>query len=148
DLQFGHQLSFRHCSEQRMKRLARLKIDWSVFDLQQNVRREFAIERLKIFVSGSGSIIAGLHVINESPPHHYSIMSSHSRRKHIGSVNVIAIVSAWPRLAFAVGLYQKSAKIGNDAIDFIRLFLPPLNHRRIERISGLQPSKFDRRRKS
>src|ERR1700752_3507615 len=34
DLQLRHHLRLRHGAEERMKRLARLKVYWSIFDLQ------------------------------------------------------------------------------------------------------------------
>jgi hypothetical protein len=51
-----------------------------------------------------------------------------------------------PRLTFGVRLDEKAAEVGNQAIDFCGLGLPPLFHGRICRIGRLQAADLDRRR--
>src|SRR5262245_46333512 len=106
-----------------MERLARLKIDRPVLDLQQDVRRELAVEWLQVFISGAGAVIALLHVVNERAPDDDSAVRGEGGGQHIGAVNVVAVVSARAGLALAVCLDQEAAEVWNDAVNFIRLLL-------------------------
>ena len=68
--------------------------------------------------------------------------------QHIRAVGMRAVVGARSRLAFAVGLYQKTAEVRNQAVNLIRLSLPPGNHFRIERVSSFQSIQIDRGREA
>ena len=56
--------------------------------------------------------------------------------QHVGTLGMCAVVIARTRLAFAVGLHQETAKVGNEPIDFVGLLLPPGSHAAVERIGG------------
>src|SRR5689334_3674322 len=99
DLQLRHHLRARHRAEERMKRLARLEVDWSILHLQQHVRRKLAVERLKVLVGSTGAVITLLFVVNKRAPHDDAVMWRNSGRKHVGAIGVRAIVRSWTRLA-------------------------------------------------
>src|SRR5689334_5423199 len=136
DLQLGHHLGARHRAEKRMKRLTRLKINWSILHLEQHVGRKLPVEWLKVLVGRSGSVVAGLHVIDKRTPHHDPMMRRERSRQHIRAVSVSAIVRSWTRLSFAVCFYEKATEVWNQLVDLISLLLPPLDHCRIEWIGS------------
>ena len=131
-----------------MEGLARLKVDGPILHLQQHVRRELAVEGLEIVIGRRSSIVTGLRVVDEGPPDHHSFVRSESRGQHVGAINMVAIVGARPWLALAVSLNQEATKIRNGLVNLIRLFLPPGCDFPVERISGLQATQFDGRRKA
>jgi hypothetical protein len=53
DLKLRHDLRFWHCPEKRVKGLARLKINWPILDLQQNVPGKLTVEGLEIVVGAA-----------------------------------------------------------------------------------------------
>src|SRR5262252_6935703 len=122
-----------------MKRFARLKINGTVFYLQQNIRGELTIEGMQILKGGSGAVISLLHVIDKGAPDHDAMVRRYCRRQHIGAIRMTAIVRSWPRLSFTVGLDEKTAEIRNQPVDLIRFLLPPCGDVRRERICSLQP---------
>ena len=124
-----------------------MKVNRPILHLQQHVRRELTVERLEIVIGRRSAIVTGLRVVDEGPPDHHSFVRSESRGQHVGAINMVAIVGARPWLALAVSLNQEATKIRNDLVNLIRLFLPPRCDFLVERISGLQATQFDRRRK-
>ena len=70
DLEFHHQRRLRHGAEQRMERLARLKIDGAVLHLHQHVVGELAVERHELVVGLLGAIVGRFIRIDERAPDH------------------------------------------------------------------------------
>jgi len=143
DLKFGNHVGSRHRAKQRMKWFARLKVDWTVLYLKQDVWRELPIERLKVLVRGAGAVVARFHVIDKRAPHHNSVVRRHGRSKHVRAIRMRAIVSARTGLTFAVCLHYQTAKIGNQFVELVRFLFPPTLHLRIQRIRSLQPADID-----
>src|SRR6266404_2161683 len=137
DLELRHQLRFGHCSEKRMKRLAWLEVNRTILDLQENVSGKLPVEGLEIVVGRRCSIVVGLRVIDKSTPDYDTLMRSKSGGQHVGAVYMTAIVGARTRLAFAVSLNDEAAKVWDEMIDFISLFLPPSRDFGIERVCSL-----------
>src|SRR5262249_15615599 len=126
-----------------MERLARLKINRPILDLQQNVRGELAVEWLQVIVGRPGAVVALLHVVNERAPDDDAVVWGESGGQHIGAVNVVAVISARAGLALAVGFDQEAAEIWNDGVYLIRLLLPPRRDFGIERIGGFPAAPLD-----
>src|SRR5580698_10920589 len=61
NLQLDRLIRFRHRAEERRRGLAYLKIDRPIFDLENHVRIELAVERLENVVRGARAI--SLHVV-------------------------------------------------------------------------------------
>ncbi len=72
-------------------------------------------------------------------------MRRHRIGQHVGPVGVRAVIVLRTRLALRVGLHQKAAEIGNEAVDFIGLGLPPGANCRVERIGRVQPTDLNGR---
>src|SRR5262245_27046385 len=102
DLHLRHYLRVRHGAEDWMKGFARLEIDWSILHLQQDVWSKLAVEWMQVLVCRPSAVVAGLHVVNKSAPHHDAVMRCDCRCKHVRAVSMCAVVSSWTRLAFAV----------------------------------------------
>src|ERR1043166_10055429 len=143
DLKFGNDLCLWHRSDLRMERLTRLKIDRTIFNLQQNVGGKLAVERLELFISCAGAVVIGFHVINKGAPNHYAVMGRDRGCQHVGSIGVRSIVGAGSRLAFAVRFYEKTAEVRNQAVDLISLLLPPRNDFGCQRIRSLEATQVD-----
>ena len=133
NLQLGHYGRFFHSSEKWTKRFARLKVDWPVLRLDNNVVAEFAVERHKLFVSLLGSVFT-LGTVNKSSPHYNSAVRFYGVGKHVCAVGVRAPEVLRSRLTFAVRFNQESPEVGNHRINFLSFIFPPLNNFRIERI--------------
>ncbi len=145
DLQFQRDRSASHGAEQRMRRLAGLKIDGAVFDLQQHVAMEPTVERHELIESLHGAILAAVVRlivdvspamrirIDEGAPNDDSAVRRQGVRKHIGTVGMRSMVVLRPGLAFRIRLHQESAEVGYVAIDFRRFLFPPGTYRGIER---------------
>src|ERR1051325_7216472 len=148
DLKLGHHLRARHRSEQRMKRLAWLEVNWTILHLQQHVRRELTVERLQVLVSSASAVVAGLLVVNKRAPHDDAVMRRDRSREHVRAIGMRAMVRSWTRLALAVRLHEKAAEVRNHFVDLVGLPLPPRNDGRIERIGSRQVVQLDRRREA
>ena len=148
DLDLEHQRRLRHGAEERVERLARLEVDGPVLDLEQDVRREPAVEGLERVVGGRGPVGAGLRVVDEGAPHHHAVVGGQGGGQQVRAVDVAAMVGVRPRLALAAGLDQEAAEVGDEPVDLVRLRLPPRDHPRIERIGRLQAAQLDRRREA
>ena len=75
--------------------------------------------------------------IDETAPHHNTAKGLQCLCQHIGSVSMRTVVVARTGLSFTIGFYQKTAKIGNQLIDFTGLALPPARHTGVFRVCGL-----------
>ena len=142
DLHFEHQRCFRHGAEQRMGRLARLKVDGAVLDLQQHVAAKLAVERRELLeglLGPSSVLMIGIH---EGPPHDDAAVRRKRVGKHVGAVGVRASVVLRARLAFGIRLDDEAAEIGNVSIDLVDLVAPPQAHRRILGVGALEAAHF------
>src|SRR6266699_1705883 len=60
DLQLDRLVRFLKPAEERRNWFARLKVDWAIFNLDDDVIRKFAVERMKNVVGSFGTIILGI----------------------------------------------------------------------------------------
>ena len=125
----------RHRTEQRMKRLARLEIERSVLDLDEDVVAEPAIERHEFQVGALDPIRIDVGVVDKRPPHHDAAMRRDGIGEHVGAVGVRAAVILRSGLALAVGLDDEAAEVGNQGVDLVRLAPPPPRDGGVERIA-------------
>ena len=65
-------------------------------------------------------------------------------RQHIGTVGMRPPIILRPGLPFGIGLHKETAEIRDERIDLIGLGLPPGEHRRVQRVSGLEPAETHR----
>ena len=116
--------------EQRRSRLAHLKIDGTVLDLDHDVVVELAVERAEIVVGGASAIvlqIAPIHlvVVDEAAIEDQSAVRLQRARDHVGRVGVRSAVDRRTDAALRIGLDDEAAQIGNGAIDLVGFRLPP-----------------------
>src|SRR5829696_6918695 len=88
DLQLRHHRGARHRAEERMKRLTRLEIYWSILHLEQHVWRKLPIEWLEVLVRCSSAVVTGFHVVDKSAPHHDAVMRRQRGREHVCAIGV------------------------------------------------------------
>src|SRR6266568_1734593 len=60
DLQLDRLVRFLKPAEERRNWFARLEVDWAIFNLDDDVVRKFAVERMKNVVGSFGTIILGI----------------------------------------------------------------------------------------
>src|SRR5690349_7374412 len=108
-----------------MKRLARLKVDWTILNLQQHIRSELTVKRFQVFIASAGAVVTGLHVVNKRAPEDDAVMWSEGCCEHVSAVSMRAVVGSWTRLAFAVRFFNEAAEIRNQFVDLISLRFPP-----------------------
>ena len=70
DLQLQHRGRGRDRREQRVKRLARLKVDGAVLDLQADVGAEKPVERRQLAIGLLRPILGDVGLVDEGPPDH------------------------------------------------------------------------------
>ena len=146
NLHFNHCLSLLKMPEKRAERLARLKIDRTVLYLNQHIISKLAVERHKLFNRLFGAV-GTFGVVHKGAPHNNSAKRLKRFGNHIGAVSVRAAVVLRSRLPFRVGFHQKTAKIGNQFVDFGHLRVPPRNHFIIKRVRCLKVGQMLWRRK-
>ena len=134
-LEFGHHRCFLHRSEQRTEWFARLEINRAVLYLHNDIIPEFSVQRLKFKISLLGTVAVGRRV-NESTPHHDTMIRFQYIGKHIGSFGMSTPVVTRSGLSFGVCFHQKASEIGYQRINIFGFLLPPGNHLFIQRIGG------------
>ncbi|MPM92710.1 hypothetical protein SDC9_139845 [bioreactor metagenome] len=87
NLKLGHNRCLFHGAEQRTKRFARLKINRSVFHLNNHVIMKLPVEWHKLLICLLGTILIS-GIIHKSPPHNNTLMRFQSLGKHIGSIGM------------------------------------------------------------
>src|ERR1700686_3731877 len=132
DLQFHRHVRLLQTTEERRNRLADLKINWPMLDLNNDVVIEFAIEWMENIVGRPGAVSLGILPVEVMVVHKRSIENDAAvrperPRKHVGGVCRRPAVSGRAGPAFGIGLHDESAKVRNFAVDGIRFFAPPLD---------------------
>ena len=69
DLKLHHQRRIGHCTEQRMERLARLKVQRTVLHLNENVVAKRAVERFEFVVRLFDAVDGHGVAVDECAPH-------------------------------------------------------------------------------
>src|SRR5262252_7915831 len=102
-----------------MEGFARLKINWSILDLQDHISGKLAVKWLQVFIGSAGAVIARLHVVDKCTPKDHAIMWCECSGEHVGAVCVRTVVGAWTGLSLTVSFDDEATKIGNEAVDFV-----------------------------
>ena len=143
DLHFQHQPRIRHCAEHRMERLARLEIDGAVLHLHDHVAGKSPVQRHEFLVGLARPVGLVLRRIDEGAPDHRAALAD-GLGQHVRTVGVSSAIVLRAGLALTVGFYKEPAEIGYGGVDLVGLVLPPLPHRRVQRIGGVQPADIAR----
>src|ERR1051325_813502 len=123
-----------------MKRLARLKIERAVLDLQGAVGAEWPVEPRELDVSALGGVGVNIFVINERAPDDVAAVRRERVGQHVGSLGMRAAVRFRSGLSLGVCFDEKPAEIGNEFVNLVGLCFPPISDFLIERISGREPT--------
>ncbi|MNL16937.1 hypothetical protein D3C87_1380020 [compost metagenome] len=73
DLKFDHLITFPKCTKEWIKGFTRLKIDRSIFDLNDHIISECTIEGYKFLIGLFGSIFRR-RIINKGSPHNHTMV--------------------------------------------------------------------------
>src|SRR5688572_15126242 len=88
DLKFHHERCPGHCTEQWMKRFPRLKVDRTIFHLDENIFSERPIKRFEFCVCLLGAIIRNVIIINERPPHDNTFKRLYCICEHVCAISM------------------------------------------------------------
>ena len=143
DLQFDGFVRFFEAAEQRRNRFARLEVDWAIFNLDDDVVRKFAVERMKNVVGSFGPVILGIVpikmvVIDKRPVENDPAMRRKRVRDHVGCLCGRPAVGRGTGPALGIRFYDKSAEIGNLLVNLVNFLAPPFGNARIQRIKRIQ----------
>src|SRR6185437_1909838 len=130
DLELDRFAGLLHCPKQRRRRLAHLKINGPVFDLEYDIVFEFSVQRVKVIVGGSGAVGLGIApvdtmVVNKSAIHYHYVMQLQGARNYVGRVGGGTAVLRRAGAAFGIGFDDEPSKVGNLRINLIHCLLPP-----------------------
>ena len=143
DLQFDGLVGFLQRAEEGRGRFAHLEIDGAVFDLDDDVVVELAVERLEVVVGGAAAVvlrIVPIHVVvvDEAAVEEQAAVGLQGARHHVGGVGVGAAVGGGADAAFGIGLEHEAGEIGDGGVERVDAGLPPGGDVGIERIEGVE----------
>ncbi len=116
DLQFDRFVGLASCPKQWRRRLAHLKINGPVFDLERRCLR-IPVQRVKVIVGGSGAVVLGIApvdmmVVNKTAIHYHSVMRLQGARNYVGRVGGGPAVLRGPERPSESALMTNPAKSG------------------------------------
>ncbi|MNW46356.1 hypothetical protein D3C74_236480 [compost metagenome] len=141
DLKLDHLVRQRHRAQQRRYRLAHLKVNRTVFDLQDDVLFESPVQRDEMIVGGPCPIRLAvspvlLAVVNEASPDHEPAVRLQRLGQHIGAVGMIPPIGERSRPVLRIRLHQEPAKVRDRSVNLRCAFAPPGRNLRFKRIGG------------
>src|SRR5262245_27603378 len=102
-LDFGEDGCLLQRAEERVERLAGLKVERAVFDLQKDVRAELAVELREFDISTPRAVGINILVVNQGAPDNVAAVRGYSVGQDARAFGVIATVILGTGLAFGVG---------------------------------------------
>src|SRR5580658_502822 len=124
DLQLDGLICFPEAAEKRRRGFAYLKIDGTIFDLNDDVVVELAVERMKNIVRGAGAIVfqvgpIEMIVVNEGAIEKHAPVWFERARDNVGGIGGSTSISGRTGAAFGIGFDDEAAEIRDQAIDLI-----------------------------
>src|SRR5580704_3836849 len=143
DLEFDRFIGFLEAAEEWRNRFARLEVDRAVFDLDDDVVVELAVERMKIVVGGFGAVVlrivpVEMVVVDEGAIEDEAGVRLQRFGNDVSGVGWRAVIGRWAETAFGVGLYHDAAEVGDFSVDLIEAIAPPFRDGGIERIERVE----------
>src|SRR6267142_5593705 len=110
-----------------------------MFDLDDHVGFELAVEGMKDVVCGSGAIIfrvapIEMMVIDKGAIKKETVVRRQGTSDSVSRVGRGAAVGGWAGLAFGIGLDRESGEARDFPVDLVSFLFPPIGNSRIERI--------------
>src|SRR4051794_32670123 len=105
-----------------MEWFARLEVDRAVLDLNDDVARELAVQRLELVISLLSAVISACGVY-ECPPDDGSAVRLQRLGEHVGAVGVGPMIFLWARLTLGIRLDQEAAEVRDQPVDLVGLRL-------------------------
>src|SRR6266852_1557901 len=136
DLQLNRLARFLKSPEERRNRFARLEVDWTILNLDDDVVRKSAVERMKNVVCGFGTIALGITpikmvVIDKRPVENDPAVPRKGVRNRVGCLCGRSAVGRGTCPALRIRLYNKSAEIRNLLVNLVNFLAPPFCNARI-----------------
>ncbi len=130
DLQFNGLVGVPKRGEEWRDRLANLKVDRAVLDLDDHVGFELTVEGMEVVIAGPGAVgfeivPVQMIVVNESAIQNDAAVRFECAGNGIGSLGRSTAVFRGPDAAFGVGLDDKAAEVRDGFVDLDRPSPPP-----------------------
>ena len=127
--------------EERRDGLADLEVDGAVFDLDDDVGFELAVEGVEVVVAGAGAVgfqvgPVEVMVVNKAAVHHDAVVRRECAGEDIGGLGGCTAILRGAGAAFGVGLDDEAGEVGNESVDLVDLLLPPGGDGGIDGIEG------------
>ena len=126
-----------HRTEQWTVRFAGLEIYRSVLHLDDDVVAELSIQGLKLQICLFGTVGIG-RAVYKSAPHYETFVGLQCVCQHVGTFGMGTSEIARTRLSFRIGFHQKTAEVGDDAVDFLNFVFPPADNFLVKRVGSAQ----------
>src|SRR6267142_2586548 len=145
NLQLHRHIRLLQPAKERRNRFADLKVNWSMFDLNNYVVVELAIERMEYIVCSFRAVALRIlpvevMVVYKRAIKNDSTVGFERACNHIGGVRRRPAVGGRAGPAFGIRLDNKSAEVWNPPVDRVHFLAPPLDETRVQRIECIQPS--------
>src|SRR5216684_65502 len=145
DLQFNGFVRFFEAAEQRRNWFARLEVDRTMFDLDDDVVFELAIERMEIVVGGFSAVIFGvapveIMIVDESTIKHDAMMRLERAGDDVGGVGGCAAIERRAEAAFGIGFDDEAAEVGNGGVNSVGFLAPPIGDGGIKWVECVETS--------
>src|SRR5882757_2446021 len=116
-----------------------------MFDLDDDVVFELAVERMKIVVGSFGAVVFGIApvevmIVDESTIKHDAVMRIERARDNVGRVGGRAAIEGRAETAFGIGFDDEAAEVGNGRVNSVGFLAPPIRDSGIERIECVEAS--------
>src|SRR5712691_3815646 len=145
DLQLHSHIRTLQPAKERRNWFVNLKVNGPMFDLNDDVFVELAIEGMENIVRSFRAVTLRIlpvevMVVHKRAIENDSTVGFEGACNHIGGVRRCPAVGGGAGPAFGVRLDNKSAEVRNLPVDRVRLLAPPLDETRVQRIKRIQPS--------
>src|SRR5580692_5205478 len=129
------------CCEEWRCGFANLEVDGTVFDLNDDVRFEFAIEGVKVVVTGAGAVglevvIVEVIVVDEAAIEDEAAMRFERASDGVGGFGGSAMVLRGADTTLRVGFDDEAGEVGNGFIDLVDFGSPPGDNGRVDGVEG------------
>src|SRR2546429_184921 len=145
DLQLHCHIGALQPGKEGRNRFADLKVNGSMFDLNDDVVVELAIEGMENIVRSFRAVILRIlpvevMVVYKRPIENEATVGFERAGNHIGGLRGRPAVGGRAGPAFGIRLDNKSAEVRNPPVDRVHFLAPPLDETRVQRIECIQPS--------
>src|SRR5580692_8449809 len=143
DLQLDGRICFLEAAEERRHRLPHLEVNRSMFDLDDHVVVELAVERMEVVVRRACTIVFRISpiemvVVDKRTIEDDAVMRRKGAGNYVGGIGRRPAIGRGTEAALRIRLDDNAGKIRNQSVNVVKLSSPPFANARICRIERVQ----------